>query len=447
MPDAPIFDPATLLQQNEIVIPSPEWEERLLPNGLRLCAATNRALPYAAVQLVVRSGARDDGERIGLADFTGDMLSAGAGTRDAVAFARDVDMLGAEMGVDTGRDGIVIGVDLLSRVLPEGMALLADMIARPHFMAEEVARERKGRLSSLKQNRSDPEWLAAVALRRTLYGETPYGYPVEGEERSVRAIRVDDIRAFHRTHITPRNAALIGGGDLDLETLERLAAPLIEGWEGEAPAHPPIEPPPPRRRVVVVDAPSALHSPVRIGRVGIPRSHPDFVALRALNTVVGDYFNSRLNGRLREGMGYTYGAWSYVEGTMGPGMIAIGTSVRDDRVGGTVHAIFEELERLRAEPVDAEELTMVKRYISGRQALGLETPEQVVGMIGALALHELPRDHVATTIARTRRLEREDLLTIAGRYLDPAEMAIVVVGDARMLVRELEEFGEIEVQS
>ncbi len=418
-----------------------------MPNGLHLYAATDRSLPFASVQMVVRSGSRDDGARPGLADFTGDMLSAGAGDHDAVDFAHAVDMIGAEMGVDTGRDGIVIGVDLLSRHLAEGMGLLTDMIVHPSFSADECTRERKQRISSLKQNRSDPEWLAAVALRHALYEGTPYGHPVEGEEQSVRAIRSDDIRAFHSERTTPRNAVLIGGGDIDLDTLERLAAPLIDKWEGAIPTHLPIEPLPPRRRVIIVDAPSALHSPVRIGRVGIPRHHADFVALRALNTVVGDYFNSRLNGRLREAMGYTYGAWSYVEGAMGPGMIAIGTSVRDDHVGGTVRAVFEELERLRAEPVDAEELTMVKRYLAGRQALGQETTEQVVGLIGALALHELPPDHIATTIARTRELEREDLLAIAQLYLSPQEMAIIVVGDARTLTRELEEFGEIEVRN
>lgn len=406
----------------------------------------NRAQPYVSLQLVLRSGARDDGPLHGLANFTCSMLSAGAGSRDAVQFARDLEYLGADLDADAGRDAITVRLGVLKRFLPQGLDILADMILHPHFDPEEAERERKQKLATLKQNRAEPDWPASTRLRYEVYGDSPYGFPVEGDERSIGRIDEDACRRFHAEHFARSNAFVIAAGDVSAEELGTLLEERLGEWGGLAPAAIPTFPSPEaKRRITIVHRPGSAHAAIRIGTPAPPRRSPDHLPLKVLNTLFGDYFNSRLNMALREEMGFTYGAWSYLEGTINPGLFVAGTSVAENRTGETVGRILTELDRITTEPVEIEELETVKSYIEGHQALRMETPEQIAAMVRTIVMHNLPEDHFTQTVAATKQLTREEVLHTAPRYLKPDSMTVVIAGDAHILHKEVERFGDYRI--
>lgn len=419
-----------------------------LSNGIPVHLVENHDQPYVSVQVVLRSGARDDGALPGLAAFTCDIVSCGAGDRDAESFADDVDFMGASLSADTGRDDIVIHLGLLKRFLPDGLDAMADMILRPHVDPEEVDRERLQNLASLKQNLSEPDYLAEVRLRNEIHGGTPYGREVDGDERSIERIAAADIAGFHARHFTAGNAFVVASGDVGRDELHDLLDDRFAGWSGpRAERDAFVTPPPPSApRFVVVHRPGSAHTALRIGRVGIRRRDPDYSALRALNTLFGDYFNCRLNQTLRERLGYTYGAWSHVDAPIDPGSIVIGASVRHDRVGATVEKTFEELRKISSEPVEPDERDMAIRYIVGHQALRLETPDQVAGLVRGIALHELPDDWYTQRMAETQSLTRERLLEVAARYFRPETMTVVLAGDAELIVPDLTVIGATDVR-
>ncbi|MCE2503942.1 MAG: insulinase family protein [Chlorobi bacterium] len=399
------------------------------------------------LRIVLRSGARDDGEFPGLADMTCDLLSTGAGERNAITFARDVELFGADLGTAAGRDEIRLELGVLSRFFPSAVTLAADMVFRPRFAPEETERERKLKLAIIKQNRSDPDWLAITTLRKLIYGPTPYGHPIDGDERSVRSITTKDCQTFHAATFVPDNGFFVLAGNMREKEAIQLLEEKFYGWPGSgfSLARSPLMPVRDRPRIVIVHRPGSAHNAIRIGRLGVARGDADFTTLRLLNTLFGDYFNSRLNTLLRESMGYTYDAWSNMEGTLDPGLFAIGTSVRGDRVGKTIKAIFRELDRIASEPVSLQELDIVKGYISGRQVLASETPEQIADMVTTIALHNLPHDYYSRTIEHIQSLTPEELLGVGSRYMRSDEMTIVVAGDAGALQPQLEEFGKVEI--
>lgn len=423
------------------------FSQQSLANGTPLYTVAHHSQPFVSLQTVIKSGARNDGHLHGLANATTSLLAAGAGKRDAVQFAQDLELFGADLDNDAGRETLTIRLGVLKRYLPDTLELLADMLLRPQFDPEEVAREQEQKIASLKQNRSEPDWLASVQLRHEVYGNTPDGFSVEGTEQSLRQIDSKACRDFHATHVTGNNAFIVGAGDIEAEELELLLNKHFGSWNGTAPPQPP---PPttdaPRQspqRIVIVNRPGSAHTAVRIGRPGIPRRDPDFIALRILNTLFGDYFNSRLNMRLREDLGYTYGAWSFLSASMHPGLFMVGTSVRADRAGETLEAIFREMTKIASEPVEREELETVKSYMLGHQALRMETPEQMAAMVRALALYNLPRDYFSRTIAETQHLTREDILRVGNRYMQPESMTVVLAGDARKIEPEVAHVGEV----
>jgi predicted Zn-dependent peptidase len=202
---------------------------------------------------------------------------------------------------------------------------------------------------------------------------------------------------------------------------------------------------PAEQRVVVVDRPGSVQSAMRVGAVCIERRNPDYVPLVTVNTLFGGYFNSRINNNLRERNGYTYGARSGVDSLKNPGAFSIAVSVGTDVTAPAVGEIFRELHSITSAPVTDEELTMVKNYIVGSQALQLETPGQVASFVRAIALYNLPADYYQKFPEAVRMLDQNELLDVARRYMHPSRMTVVVAGDAAAISGPLAEFGAVVV--
>lgn len=425
----------------------PTFTLHTLKNGVPVYIVENHVQPYVSLQLVIRSGASSDGDLSGLAEFTSNLLLAGAGERDAQELAEEIDFLGATLDAGAGRDETTVGLGVLKSFLPRALDLMADVVLRPTFPADEVQRERKQAIAALKQNRSDPSYLAAVQFRREIYGGGPYGSEVDGNEESLKRITRNDCARYHTTHFTAPNSFFVAAGDVNVEEFVALLDERFGGWGGEKPREPDYTTPAREGgvRIVVVDRPGSVQSAIRVGGPGPERRNPDYIPLVTINTLFGGYFNSRINNNLRERNGYTYGARSIVEALKMPGIVSVvasvGTGVTDSALG----EIFNELRAIAAEPVAEEELTMVKNYIIGSQALQIETPGQVASFVRTIALYSLPHDYYQRFPEQVRALSGGQLHAVASRYLRPDDMVVVIAGDAKSIRAGLERFGPVKV--
>jgi zinc protease len=427
--------------------PFPEFSVQRMGNGVAVYLVENHAQPYLSLMLTLRSGSCYDGDLAGLGSFVGGMLLSGAGGYDAEQLAEEIDFLGATIDVSAGRDDITIRLGVLTRFLPQALDLLADVVLRPTFPADEVARERRHAIASLTQAKSDPGFLASVQFRREVYGASPYGTEVDGTEESIARIRRQHCVEFHRTHFTAGNAFVVAAGDIDQAALFAMLEERFGAWSGERPA--PVAWSDPEAgvtpRVVVVDRPDAMQSAIRMGAVAISRRHEDFIPLVTLHTLFGGYFNSRINQNLRERNGYTYGASSTIEALAMPGSFSVRAAVGTEVTAAAVGEIVGELRAITTEPISDEELAMVVNFILGSQSLQIETPGQVAGFIRTIALYDLPHDYYNHFPAAVREVTRERILDVARRYLSPDRMITVVCGDAAKIAAELEAFGVVTV--
>ena len=231
--------------------------------------------------------------------------------------------------------------------LADALPIMADVALRPTFPKDELDRQRQQRLTSLLQGRDDPPTISSVAFSRILYGKGHrYGTPQMGTAETIKTFTSDDLRGVLRERVPPgeRDAARRrrhhrGQGRAAVREEFR----RVEGVGAAAAEKLPATDEPPARQIYLIDKPGAPQSQIRIGRIGVPRSTPDYFPIQVLNTILGGSFTSRLNNNLREVHGYTYGASSSFDMRASAGPFFAAAGVQTDKTSEALKEFFNEL--------------------------------------------------------------------------------------------------------
>ncbi|MEK6571754.1 MAG: pitrilysin family protein [Bacteroidota bacterium] len=418
-----------------------------LANGLRILIIEHHEQPLVSFRFLVKSGCVDDGGLPGLASLAGELLTKGTKSRPAVQIAEEIDYVGGQLVSGADWDATYANATVLKKHLDVGLSLLGDVTLNPIFAEDEVERARQQRLTTLLQRKDEAGYLAEVKLTAAVFEHHPYANPQIGTEQSVKALKREDFLRFHQTHFVPNNALLAVVGDITAADMMPKVESIFGGWKRQALPNELIQNPSDLERTAVhiVDKPGAVQSAIRVGHVGIARKSEDFVPVAVLNTLLGGYFNSRINLNLREGKGYTYGAQTTFDVRKFRGPFVASADVRNAVTDSAITEVLYELERIRKEPVTPEELDMVKRFIVGSFPLQIETPNQIASKVIDLELYDLPRDFYDTFNDHVERIGAQDILRVAQACLHPDRVAIVVSGNSKEITSKLQKFGPLEV--
>src|SRR5208282_3083142 len=334
--------------------------------------------------------------------FTADMLLRGTSHRSQSQLSDEIERLGASLSAQSNSDSSTISLQVLKKNADGAFDLLADVVKNPAFEPEEVERLRRERLTSVAQLRDDPGMLAEKALSAELYGsEHPYGYLEIGTEVSNKKISREDLSGFHSSAYTPRCAALVIVGDATEAEVRRLSETHFGDWSGSRwDKHLPEPRATRSRRVVIVDRPASPQTQLVMGQVGVARSHPDYVAIELMNTLLGGMFSSRINTNLREVHGYTYGAKSGFTYLRGRGPFLISAAVRTDATGASISEVFREIKQLRETLATAEELEIVKEKFSRALLSQFRSIRESTVSISGLFVHHLSLEHCQEMMER-----------------------------------------------
>jgi zinc protease len=406
-----------------------------LPNGVAVRVVEQHELPLAQVTLVIPGGSRLDGTTPGLASFMANMLSQGAGTRDAAALQSEFAFLGASFFTSADWDRFTVSLKVPVRSLAPALDLMSDVVLRPTFSAAEVRRQRGLRLTSLLQLRDQPNALADLAFNQILFPSGhPYRNNAQGDSASVAAFDSARVRAFYEATMRPDRATIIVAGDVTEAQVREILGPRFGSWRagGDAmplPSSAGAPAAPAASRVFLVDKPDAAQSVIIIGWAGVDRRSPDYAALTVMNTLLGGSFSSRLMTNLRETKGYTYGASSRFTYRVIPGPFTASAAVRTNVTDSSLVEFFKELRLIRDSLVSAQELARAKAYVELGLPGSLESTSQVAGQIAQLGVFGLNLDELPRFAAQVRAVTTADVQRVAKQYLTPDKATIVVVGD------------------
>ena len=430
----------------------PAVERSRLGNGLSLAVIHLPGRPLVAATLVFRNGAADepDGEG-GATVLAARALTEGTERYDAIALVEAGERLGAGLHAEAGWDAMSIGVDVPAARLEPALELLAEVALRPTFPEAEVERLRDERLNDLLQAEADPRRRADEVFAATIYsGGSPYRRPSGGLRPTVELLDAARLRAAYQRGLDPARATLIVGGDLTGIDVVAIADRLFGAWgaaygaghTGSIVAESAVR----ERFVRVIHRPGSVQTEIRIGHVGLPRRIADFHALSVMGAILGGLFNSRLNTKLREEKGYTYGAGAGFDLRRAAGPFAARAAVNTEVTVPAIVDTLAELERIRTAPVDASELKAARDFLVGVFPLRFETPGPVVGALAGLAIHDLPDEELTRYRPAIEAVTIEAVLAAAG-HIRTDQAAIVLVGDADAFGAELEAagFGLVEI--
>lgn len=414
----------------------PRIQKRTLSNGLAVWVAEMHKVPVVHLSLVVKAGAGADPRgKYGVANLTAEMLDEGAGRRNALQIADAIDYLGARLSTGSTSDATLIDLHVPVARLGDALPIMADVALRPTFPQEELQRVREELLTSIVQAEDDPEALIQFAFPRLVYGpEHRYGTMSFGTAAAIKNFTIADLRQFHAQHYVPSNAAIIVTGDVTAATVISRLEAAFGAWKGApvSAAKVPDAAQLTSRQIYLIDKPGAAQSQIRIGWIGVPRSTPDYFALRVLNTILGGSFTSRLNQNLREEHGYSYGAASAFDMRSSAGPFYATAGVQTDKTSEALTEFFKELDGIR-QPIPADEVEKAKNYLALLLPRSFETTASLAASLAQIYTYNLPADYFATYTDRVRAVTPDALQRVAGRYIQPDKFAVVVVGDRKVI--------------
>ena len=425
------------------------WPKRTkawLSNGLEVILAEAHSIPKFHGELFFRSGNAAVADRAsGLAEMTATVVRTGTAKRASRQIEEDLRRIGADLSSAAGADTSAISFAGLSEFAEPLLGMVNELAREAAFPEAEFERERRQKLEEVKLERTQPGFLASERLRKVLFGAHPYAQ-VSPSEAQVAAYKRGDLQEVYRDSYTPENGLLLLVGDFEAQSMMKSVEKVFGAWAGKKPETKTYAAPaqPRGRRVYLVHVPGAVQTQIYAGCHAITRKHPDWVKLGLTNSLYGGAFNSRLVMNIREDKGYTYSPRSGVHALRQHGYFSVSAAVRNDVVAASLTEIFYEMDKLRSVPVPAAELADAQNYLSGVFSMGLATQDGLLSQFSTVALNESPDDYLETYRQKVRTLTPEDLLATARKYLDSANMQIVVVGDRAQIESQAALFGDVE---
>jgi zinc protease len=437
----PVEAPPRPLAAREVKFPP--YDMRTLANGLQVIAVSHHEQPSVAIRLLVRAGAAQDPEKkAGVAYLTAHLLDQGTTTRSAEQIASDIDSIGGLMGTGSGSDVTFANVIVMKDSFAVGMSQLYDVVRNPVFAAQEIERQKEQAISSLRVNDDDPDYVADVLFDRLVFGFHPYGLPATGTSQTLGVITREDLQAFHARYFVPNNTIIAVVGDVTSAEAFAMVEKVFGAWpRADVRLPKPADPPPPARRIVIVDKPDAVQTEIRVGQLAIPRKHPDYVAWDLAVKILGGEGANRLHQLLRSQRGLTYGASAEIDAMKDAGDYVAETDTRTETTGEALRLMVEEFSRLQRQRVFERELADAQAYLSGSFPLTIETPNDIATQILNTVLYDLPIEDLARYRERVLAVTPDDVQRVARQYIRPELLSIVLVGNARAFIPQLQSVG------
>jgi predicted Zn-dependent peptidase len=337
------------------------------------------------------------------------------------------------------------GVSLHTPVskLNDALPLMADIALRPTFSSEELERKKKVYLNTLLQAYDQPNAIAYAMFTKTMWGaEHPYGRPALGTEQSIRLLTTEDLKSFHAACFHAGNATLVVVGDVTANNLLPKLESAFGGWKKKE-TRKAVAPQPKQvadRTIYLVDKPGSAQSVIRIGRIGAPRTTEDYFPMVVMNTLLGGSFTSRLNMNLREKHGYTYGAGSSFDFRRVAGPFGASSSVQTAVTDKALTEFMNEFNGI-LKPIPDDDAVRARNYLALGYPDNFQSVAQIAGAIQELVAYGLPDTYFNTYIANVLAVKKADMERAAAKYIDPAKVAIIVVGDRSVIEKGIKDLN------
>jgi len=417
------------------------YEEFTLANGMKVYVIENHKLPTISYSLRFDIDPIVEGNKAGYLSLTGDLIEAGTKNRTKENLDEEIDFMGANIGAYSSG----LYASGLSKYNNKILDILADMTLNPLMPQAELDKKVNENITGLKAGETNADQIMSNVSGIILYGKShPYGEIMT--EATLKNITLQDCKNHYNTYFKPNNALLTIVGDITLAEAKSLVKSKFENWKkAEVPTHSydfPVLPKTPQ--VYVIHKEGAVQSNIKISNlVKLKLGDADYEAVKVLNNIYGSGFSGRLFKNLREDKEYTYGAYGGVNSNKLVGNFSSSAKVRNSVTDSAIEQFLFEINRIRTEKVNPEDIRNAKNYIAGTFAQALESPRTIARFAARIAEYKLDKDYYKNYLKRIDAVTTDDLLRVAKKYMTPQNINIIVVGEASEVGEKLARFGTL----
>jgi zinc protease len=426
------------------VVKVPEYWSETFANGLRVIGTPLNELPVVTIQLSIDAGHRfEDKNKAGLAFLTANLMNESTQKHSAEQISEMLEMLGSSIDVSANENEIKITINSLTKNIAATTKIAEELLLEPKFDKSEFDRAQKEQLEKIANQVNQPVAIADNVFGRLLYGDNVMGVPAIGTTSSVKSLTLDEVKDYYKTHVSPSVTKLIIVGEVKKEEiLSHLS--FLKTWKGEKenyPAEPAIKTID-KTRIYFVNKEKAPQSEIRIGNIALPYDATgEFYRSNLMNYTLGGAFNSRINLKIREDKGYSYGARSIFLGNRYKGPFRASAGVRADATAASVLEFMYEITNFSLMGIKPEELAFTKSSMGQNDALQYETAIQKAGFLKRILDYNLDKTFVDKQQEILKGITKEEIDALAKKNLPTEKMYIVVVGDKAKVYEGLGKLG------
>jgi predicted Zn-dependent peptidase len=435
--DLPAYGPEKPLQ-------APSVKVTKLDNGLTVWLVSEPGFPKLAFTLAVHGGlAADPADRPGISELLSNTIDQGTKARTAKQIAEEIQATGGDVNAGSGKDSTTLSTEVLSSKADAAITLLADLAQNATFPESEVALAKRNLADSLRQEESDPAFLAARQMAKVLFGDNPY-HVTSPTQESITASTSAELQKIYAQRFRPDQALLVAVGDFDNDKLLSQVKAKFGTWKPgtDAPVAAPTHFSNTMKPIVyLVSRPDSVQTTLELGTLGPIRSDADYPASEVANAIFGGTFGSRLTLNIREDKGYTYSPFASLQTYLATGVLITRADVRNEVTAASFNEMAYELNRMATTSPTDEELATAKRYLVGIEAIRLQIRSAVARELARLWVYGLPPEEIGVYGKKIASITGPEVDAVAKKYFPARNVGIVAVGEEKVVRDAFQPFG------
>ncbi|WP_321477902.1 pitrilysin family protein [uncultured Paludibaculum sp.] len=371
------------------------------------------------------------------AGFAGQMLMRGTPKHTRQQIKDEFDRLKASVRVMGNETGANVGITTTKENLQPVLTLVAELLKESNFPQSEFDQLKQQTLAQLEQQKSEPQAIAVRAVQRHMNpyekGDVRYVHTVDEEVESVKALTLDEVKAFHKAFYGASHGEFVVVGDFDPETTQKEVSDLFNDWKSQQAfarvkkAYIAVEP-----ENKVFETPDKANAMFIAGLpVKINDTNPDYPAMLVGNYILGSGMNSRLFARIRgkEGLSYGVGA-QFMASPEDDGGIFMAFAICAPQNASKVEASFKDEVGLILEKGYSEaEVTAAKKSLLEARQVSRANDNELVGRMAGQRFYNRTMAFDTELESRIQKLTPADIQAAMKKYLDISRMSFYKAGD------------------
>lgn len=365
-----------------------------------------------------------EGEK-GIPSFVNSLLLSGTTEKSSTIIHEEIDALGGFMESGISFESAVTSMYCLKENVLPLLHVLVDAIGNVAFFEREIEELIQDKKQSYLLNLEKVSFLAQREFQQRLFNSNEK-YAKVANPSYYENVKASRLKEFYQENYIHGLFKVVVVANIEqdvideiIDTIGKWAKPNDRFFEKTIKN---------LAGITHIEKEGAVQTAIRLGKILFNKTHEDYNDFVVLNTILGDYFGSRLMSNIREDKGYTYGIGSMISEYNGFGYFMIATEVAKEFKEATLTEIKKEFERLKTELVSTEELDLVRNYLLGQLLKSADGPYSMMDLYIGAKIHGFEFEFYNKSIEDLYKITPERILELAKKYLIWEEMTIVTAG-------------------